>query len=153
MRKPPATIPTNSHGVDPETPLRSPFDVRRRRKERYTSDPADLEDHLALLALPLAEPEHDDDGQHRGADGNRYCRDLDRLGALVDLASQFAELGFDVGPGDRRCDRLRGLLRLPAHAFFLFFAPSIQARAAMTSAPTTTMPYGAHDMLPLKCGP
>src|SRR3954447_10952965 len=127
----------SSHGAEPDTPLRKPLVVSRRRNNPNTSDPANLEHHLALLARALAEPVRHDDGQYRETDRNSDRGWLRRLGGLVDLAAKLAELRFDVGARDRF--GLVGRLRVGAHDTFLFFVATNHENPATAATMTTTI--------------
>src|SRR5438270_6835198 len=117
MRRPPVTMPRTSHPREPDIPRRKPVLVRRRSNASnmlVASDPFDLEDHLTLLALALAEPVRSDDDDHCDADRDGDRGHLHFLHAFVDLAAQLAQLRLDVVA----CDLLGWLLeRLgpPAH--------------------------------------
>src|SRR5437762_2617603 len=104
-------MPTIIQGVEPDMPLRRPLPTSRRRSAAYTSDPANLEDHLAVLSLTAAEPVGEDHRRDAKRDRERDRRRFRGLGLLVDLAAQLAELRFDVGARDR-CRGFHGRVRL-----------------------------------------
>src|ERR1700704_5316655 len=86
MRTPPLTTPTTNHTREPAIPRRMPVPVRRRSNAAnivLPSDPFDLEDHLALPALALAEPVRGGNGDDRHPDRDRNRRHLDLFDAFV----------------------------------------------------------------------
>src|SRR5262245_54661964 len=99
-RSPIARMPTIIHVREPPRPRRNEWSVMRRSAPRYTSDPPDLEDRLASLPAPPAEPIGRDDRRDRDRHGDNGHRELHVADAAVDLAPQLAQLGLDVVAGD-----------------------------------------------------
>src|SRR6185503_6616608 len=122
IRRDPAATPSSSAAAGP----------------RRASDAADLEDSLAPAAL--APPEHVGrrDCDEHDADRDREHRRLGRIGALVDLALELAQLRLDVVLGDLAIGHgVHGVLLLCVRRVIFAFVtqmPDASSTSAMTTA-------------------